>query len=217
VIRRLLFFAVAVLFVSIPAFGDGFDQTVQFGSSTGAPVSDGYSISPYSGTLNGQAAEFYCVDFTHNFGVPTSWNAAATSITGASSFAGTLQYALNGSSTSTAYNNYLEMAWLITVLQANLNNGDLGDATLDQLAIWTFSGYVNDDPTNEDAIAALLADASMAVTDGFTVSGWEVLTPDYANNPNAQEMIVTSPEPSTVLMLIAGSLVAVFLTFLQRA
>jgi hypothetical protein len=217
VIRRLSFFALVSFFAAIPVFADGFDQTVQFGNSTGAPTSDGFSISPYAGTLNGQAAEFYCVDFTHTFDVPISWNAMATALTSTSSFAGTLQFTSNGDSTSAAYNNYLEMAWLITVLQANLNQNDLGDATLDQLAIWTFSGYVNNNPANEGAINSLLMEASNEVQGGFTVTGWEVLTPDYANFSNSQEMIVTTaPEPGTILLALAGGFVAVLLALLRQ-
>ena len=221
-IRKLLLSVlVALLFASIPVWADGFDQTIQFINSTGALTNDGFSISPYKGTLNGQPADFICVDFSHTFGVSqgqtTTWNAMATPLTSASSFVGTLQYLLNGNSTSTAYNNYLEIAWLITQLEANLNNGDLDDATNDQLAIWTFSGYVNNNPANEAAINTLLSDASQAAQSGFTVSGWEVLTPDYANFANSQEMIVTTtPEPSSILLLLVGGLAALVVAFLRQ-
>jgi hypothetical protein len=222
-IRRLLFFAGAVLFfASAPAFADGFDQTVQFTNSTGAVTNEGFSISPYAGTLNGQAVDFFCVDFLHNFGVSqgqtTTWNAMGTPLTNGSFFAGTLQYALNGNSTSTAYNNYLEMAWLITQLQNDLNQGDLNAATNDQLAIWTFSGYVNNNPLNEAAVNALLAEAGLAVQNNFTVTGWEVVTPDYANFPNSQEMIViATPEPGTLLLLVAGAFGGLIVVFRRIA
>lgn len=215
-IRRLLISALLAFFACIPVFADSFNQTLAFSSSTGAPVSDGFSISPYAGTLNGQPTDFNCVDFSHDFGVPTTWNAVATPLSSSASFANTLQFALNGGNSAVAYHNYLEMAWLITQLHINLSDNDLGDATLDQLAVWTFSGYQNNNPANEAFINGLLAEANSVVQGGFTASGWEVLTPVYANFPNSQEMLIAS-ESSTISFLLLGGLAALAVALFWRS
>jgi len=224
-IRKLSLLLLAVLFLTCtPLFADGFDQTVSFTNSTNALNNQGFSISPYVGTLNGQAADFFCVDFSHNFGFSQgqtiSWNALATPIANSSSFAGTLQYSLDGNSTATAYNNYLEMSWLIQQLVGNLNNNDLNSATNDQLAIWTFTGLDTStlSPTQAAAIGTLLTDAASAAQGSqVSVAGYEVLTPDYSNFPYSQEMIVIStPEPGTILLLLAGIASALLLGLLRK-
>lgn len=221
-IRRLCLSFLVLLFLAVsPLLADNFDQTVQFTNSTNAITNEGFSISPYQGTLNGQPADFFCIDFDHAFGVSqgqtTSWNALATPVAGSSTFIGTLQYSLTGNSTPAAFNNYLEIAWLINQLQTDLNMGDLNAATNDQLAIWTFSGYVNNNPTNEAAINTLLTDASSSLLGNPTYSGWGILTPDYANFPNSQEMIViNTPEPGSLVLLLAGVSAALLLGLLRK-
>jgi PEP-CTERM motif len=72
----------------------------------------------------------------------------------------------------------------------------------DQRAIWSFTGGI--DPYG--TLAALLAQAQTAVSGGFTVSGWEILTPDAVPGNRGQEFLLeaTIPEPSTILLLLAG-------------
>src|SRR6266849_8870123 len=45
-------------------------------------ANNGYGIPPYGGTLNGQSAAFYCVDFIHPIQAGNTWTATVTSLTG---------------------------------------------------------------------------------------------------------------------------------------
>ena len=49
----------------------------------------GSAIGPYGGTLNGQNASFYCVDFSHNIDPKTSWTAVVTTLTNPTGYANT--------------------------------------------------------------------------------------------------------------------------------
>src|SRR5260370_10984086 len=60
-------------------------------NGTYAFASNGYGIPPYGGTLNGQSASFYCVDFSHTITGGMSWTANVISLAAPlSSFSGTL-------------------------------------------------------------------------------------------------------------------------------
>jgi len=151
-------------------------------------ASNGYGIPPYSGALNRQSAEFYCVDFTHDITGRMSWNVTVTSLTG-SNFASTFL----GSQTP-----YIEMAWLVTQMMGTTNQ------TLQaqyQFAIWSFtSGASGPNPfgTNSKLVAA----AASAIG-SFSGQGWEILTP---TGNTGQEFLVYTPEPSILILLVVGLL-----------
>jgi hypothetical protein len=106
------------------------------------------------------------------------------------------------------------MAWLITQLVMNLNQGNLTAASEDQLAIWTFTGYT-DNYYGTDG--ALLQAAQDAVNAGFTAPGWEILTPDFSTYPNSQEMIVMpATEPGSFILLLAGFSSLLTLSLLRK-
>jgi hypothetical protein len=148
----------------------------------------GYGIGPYGGTLNGQSAQFYCVDFIHNITGNSGWNAVVTGLTNATGY------------TSTRLNNqtiYLEIAYLLTQMMAAPTHTLQAEY---QWAIWSFSGGGDPYGTN----STLDANAFNAVQNvGFTVSGWEILTP---TGTYGQEFIVRTPEPGTLALLCAGLL-----------
>jgi hypothetical protein len=66
-----------------------------------------------------------------------------------------------------------------------------------QWAIWSFSGGGNPYGTN----SSLDANALKAVQNGFTGSGWEILTPAGSYG---QEFLVQTPEPGTLGLLLPG-------------
>lgn len=151
---------------------------------------NGYGIPPYQGTLNGQNALFYCVDFSHEIYGNTSWYATVTGLN-----------APTGAFTATRLDNkktYLEMAWLITKMDAASNQTEKAEY---QWAVWTFSGghspYFGTD--------ALIGDALAAVISGFGGSGWEILTPtgSYGQEflvADGNPLTTTTPEPSGMLL-----------------
>jgi len=153
----------------------------------------GYGIPPYGGTLNGQSASFYCVDFTHDITGGMSWYVTTASLTG-SDFSSTRLWSTLGSGTQTAY---LEMAYL--VMQMMGSTSQLQQAE-DQYAIWSLTGGPNPYGTNGAIVAAALA----AVQAGFNGQGFEILTP---TGSMGQEFLVKTPEPGVLALLMIGLVV----------
>lgn len=146
----------------------------------------GYGIPPYGGTLNGQSAQFFCVDFTTDIYGGESWQVTVTSLTGSN-------FSLTKLKNQTSY---LEMAWLITQMMSATTQLQ---KAMDQYAIWSFSGGPNPYGANSTLVAAALA----AVQGGFSGQGWEILTP---TGSAGQEFLifVGVPEPAELLMLLIG-------------
>ena len=197
--RKALLIAVAMLLFIAPA---AFADSVVAVNGTYAFANNGYGIPPYGGTLNGQAAEFYCVDFRHDIAGGDTWNAVVNNVASSSNFSGTYQY--NPTHTNpnlAAYNTYEEFAWLITQMQSTSNQSA---QAADQWAIWSLSGGASQDPFTgpTNSAAVLLADANNAVNGGWTAQGFEILTPDVGQY--GQEFLVKVPEPSALLLLGIG-------------
>lgn len=190
-----------LLIVGVLAFaGKAKADTVTVdGSSSFA--SNGYGIPPYGGTLNGQSASFYCVDFSHDITGGMGWDATTTSLTG-SDFSSTRLWSTLGSGTQTAY---LEMAYLITQMMGitQMDPASQMQKAEDQYAIWSFTGGPNPYGTNSAFVAAALA----AVQAGFNGQGFEILTP---TGNTGQEFLVKTPEPSALLLLMIGLVVLMF-------
>lgn len=148
---------------------------------------NGYGIPPYQGTLNGQDASFYCVDFTHDITGNTTWQATVTALASAANYSQTRF----GDGTT-----YLEMAWLLD--QSIVSSNQTMQAEL-QWAVWSFSGGGDPYGTNSQ----LVSEALSAVDNGFTASNWEILTP---TGSYGQEFLVNTPEPSTWELLAIGLL-----------
>lgn len=146
----------------------------------------GYGIPPYGGTLNGQSAQFFCVDFSTPIFAGESWQVTVTSLAGSN-------FSLTKLKNQTSY---LEMAWLITQMMSATTQ--LQKAA-DQYAIWSFTGGPNPYGSNSTLVAAALA----AVQGGFSGAGWDILTP---TGSAGQEFLifVGVPEPGQLLLLLVG-------------
>lgn len=164
-------------------------DTVYFDGGYGF-ADNGYGIPPYSGTLNGQAEAFYCVDFTHEISAGQSWSVTVTSLT-AASFSSTRLFSSLGSGAQTAY---LEMAYLITQMMSATTQLQKAQ---DQYAIWSFTGGPNPYGSNSALVAAALA----AVKAGFNGQGFEILSP---TGTTGQEFLIYVAEPSELGMLLIG-------------
>src|ERR1700689_4975001 len=108
-LKKLVWMLFAVSLLSVSAKADTID-TVYFNGSY-AFANNGVGIPPYGGPLNGQSAEFYCVDYSHEIYGNTSWQAVVTNL-GASSYSSTRL----GSAAI-----YYEIAWLLDQSLATTN------------------------------------------------------------------------------------------------
>ena len=196
--KVLLIAAAMLLFVAPAAFAD----SVVAIDGTYAFANNGYGIPPYGGTLNGKAAEFYCVDFSHDIDGGDTWKADITSLTSTANYSSTYRYnSTVGNPNLAAYNTYEDFAWLVTQMQSTSNHSA---QAADQWAIWSLSGGASKDPFTgpTNSAAVLLADAKNAVNGGWTAQGFEILTPDVGQY--GQEFLIQTPEPSGLLLLGAG-------------
>jgi hypothetical protein len=179
------------------------DSTVYFNGSY-AFGNNGYGIPPYGGTLNGQPAEFYCVDFSHDITGGMSWSAAVTPVIPGGDYSAT--YLGNPASptylgsNATAGLAYDIFAYILTEMGQTTNQTTQAE---DQWAIW----FVTDggvDPygiTGPGGAATILENAYLNLG-SFNPQGWEILTPD--DGTYGQEFMVYTPEPSSILMLALG-------------
>jgi len=198
---KVLLLAAGVLLFMVPRASA--DSVVNFNGSYSFG-SGGYGIPPYGGTLDGQAAEFYCVDFSHDIVGGDSWPAIVTPLSSTSSYTSTYLYALFGGNAAEAETTYLEFAWLITQEMGTTNQSTIA---ADQWAIWSVTGGAADDPYTgpTDSAAYLLGLAQTAVDDGYNGQGWEILTPDASQKGYGQEfMVYNTPEPAGMLLLGMG-------------
>lgn len=178
-------FTFGVLVLSCAFSGVAKGDTVYVDGSY-AFANGGYGIPPYGGTLNGQAEQFFCVDFTTDISGGESWQVTVASLTGS-------DFSLTKLKNQTSY---LEMAWLITQMMSSTSQLQ---KAMDQYAIWSLSGGPNPYGSNNTLITAALA----AVQGGFSGQGWEILSP---TGSAGQEFLifVGVPEPGQLLLLIIG-------------
>lgn len=181
--RSLQLVVLSVLFLTLALPGLSKADTV-YVDGTYLFANGGYGIPPYGGTLNGQTAQFFCVDFSTPIWAGESWQVTVTSLAG-SNFSLTRL----GNQTS-----YLEMAWLITQM---ISATTQLQKAMDQYAIWSFTGGPNPYGANSTLVAAALA----AVQGGFSGQGWEILTP---TGSAGQEFLIFVPEPGELILLIVG-------------
>ena len=189
--KFLLVAAVTLVGVAPSSFADSM-VTVD---GTYAFADNGYGIPPYGGTLDGQAASFYCVDFTHDIGAGNSWLAIVTPLTSS----GTSIVPYLAGKTTDGVSDYLLFAWLITQMTQTSSQSMQAQ---DQWAIWSLTDGNYDPYGNQATILSTAATQLAAAT--FTGQGWEILTPDASLNQYGQEFIVSTPEPSTVLLVGLG-------------
>jgi len=189
--------AALLCFYILPASADSVtlnSQNVAAFTDNGGGTLPTTEMSPYAGTFDGQAEEFFCVDYSTGISLGESWNVNVTALTGSSDYSNTLQ----GNETT-----YLEFAWLIEQLTDNLDapTPNYTVAAQDEWAIWSFTGGPDPYGTN----AGLILDAQDAVAGGFTASNFLILTPTPEGS-GQEFMIIGTPEPSTPMLLGCGLL-----------
>jgi PEP-CTERM motif len=192
VLQKFLLVAAVTLVGFAPS---SFADSMVTVDGTYAFADNGYGIPPYGGTLDGQAASFYCVDFTHDIGAGNSWLAIVTPLTSS----GTSIVPYLAGKTTDGVSDYLLFAWLITQMTQTSSQSIQAQ---DQWAIWSLTDG-NYDPYGNQASILSTAAAQLTAAN-FTGQGWEILTPDASLNQYGQEFIVSTPEPSTILLFGLG-------------
>ncbi len=196
------FLVVALMLVPL-AKADG-PVTMVFTGVNGA--NDGqYYVSPYTGTLNGQAVTLFCDDIINEVNFGQTWQANVTNLGTAVGTNNFSQTRYGGVSTSAVFGNpslaYEEAAWLTT--QFASNPGDLVNL---QYALWDIMNPGSRGNGNADVQNWLL----LASEDYGTINlnNFEIVTNTgtLALTGQVQEFIVQTPEPGTLALLLCGML-----------
>ncbi len=176
----------------------------------------GDDVGPYTVTINGVSTTVICDDYDDESYIGETWTANVTTL---SSLGGTKWVDLGNST-----NLYDEAAWL----SLNLLSAGPGQAGDIQFAIWTLfdpnalNGLSAGDQANvlwwiNDAQGQTFSSGEFAnvliytpnITDPIRCDG------NYCANTPPQEFIVVSPEPSELILTLAG-LLAVAVAFRRK-
>ena len=172
----------------------------------------------------------YCDDWNTEFSGNPTWNADVYALTPgnvpnfkygqiASDYSLSLSGGVLGDSVDSSvnvYDLYLEAAYLDQEMQTELASGDsTANKQLEQIeysdAEWTLFvnsanvdglvGAINSSGFAGDVYSDLVG-ARTAVAGGFNAAGWDVLVP-VDNSFGMQEFLVSTPEPSAVILLVS--------------
>ena len=183
--------AVVAFILSAPvANADGVQVTLT-GVSGGS--ANGVDTSPYYGTVGTQTGvPIVCDDYWHEVYIGESWMANVNT------FSTLSQARFQGATAAATLLMYEEAAFLVEQLGSNpLAANDIS------FAIWSiFSSGV---PATVNSAAWLTLAQDQTYTPG-EFSSFEILTPTDSSPGSAQEYIVNTPEPASMLLLGSGLL-----------
>jgi hypothetical protein len=199
------------LFMACTAHADGTPVNMVFTGVNGAQDGQFY-VSPYFGTMNGQAVTLFCDDVLHEVTFGQSWSANVTNLGTAistSSFSNT-RFG-SGISAANATILYEEVAWLVS----QFTPADQSQWVSIQHALWDLT-----DP------GAGYTDVGSWLTNSELASNYSTVNPsDFLIVTNVglnavgatqvQEFIVRTPEPSSLALLVSGML-ALMLLVIRR-
>jgi hypothetical protein len=170
------------------------------------PAQDGhYYVGDYSGTLNGSPVTLNCVDYFHEVTVNENWQATALNI-------GTTVFTSSNSYYG-ATSNYRDAAFLTTFYSQFYATNNLTEVANIQHAIWRVTDGQPESAYGADGSLVFNAgsDAWVSCVEAGDCLGKSVNSVDYNDfvllhptTKNAQEMIVTTPEPSSMALLGTG-------------
>jgi hypothetical protein len=195
--KTLLILAVMIMLAPL-AHADGTPVAMVFTGVNGA--NDGhYYVSPYNGTMNGQAVTLFCVDIINDVNYGQTWQANVTNL--ASSNLSNTRYG-NSAISSVAANApvlYAEASWLTTQFASNSS-----DYVSLQYALWDLMNP-GSEPTSYGNVQYWL---DLAAANYGTVdrSQFAVITNvgPLTLTGQVQEFIIRTPEPGTLALLVCG-------------
>jgi hypothetical protein len=220
-------FALALVIAPVGLFAT--ELTLDFVSPGNNPVGF-YYVSPYTAEIKGtgQLLTLYCIDFNHDISPPNEWTAQIESF----DFANLPNMQHGGDPNPTAtWLKYEAAAWLVTQMAEQPNTAQgLSQEAIYQYAAWEVFLDAAHTPAFDASEAAAggssfiaqvnsaYNNALVTAANGFTLSGWQIVTGIPAGQPNSpQEFLITdsTPEPSS-LILLATVLAAVAFLAVRR-
>lgn len=203
-IRRCLGAAVTVILCfASAAFATSVTVTVTAGNPN---VLDGYSVGPYTATVNGVAnTQVICDDFPDKTTLKTPYTDTVNSFSDlGNTLWGSYLMSSNGGNHSLTYVTplYDEAAWLTLQLLNPANASQLGNI---QFAIWAIfsSSALTRDPNAQSWLT--LAQAQVPSFYSGEFSNFLILTPSCSNGPgscNGQEFFEVVPEGGSAMMYL---------------
>jgi len=194
--------AVAALALMAPsALADGTEVTMTLTGVSGGEQGGVYT-SPYFATIGSTTnVGIVCDDYNHEVYMGETWTAYEYNF----SDLGSARF--QGANSGATQQMYDEAAWLITQLAANPS--DSGDISF---AIWAiFSPNVLTTPGYTDGNAAWwLNQAQNQKFYANEFSSFLIFTPTNSGADSAQEYLVMTPEPGSVLLFCSGILALAF-------
>jgi len=174
--------------------------------TSGGSVTDGpFYVGDYSGTLNGNPVTLNCVDFFHEVTIGEHWQATALNI-GTTAFTGSNSY--YGAST-----DYRDAAFLTTFYGEYYATNNTAQIANIQHAIWRLTDSNTESAYGSYGSVVFNAgsDAWVECVQAGSCNGKLTTGVDYNDfvllhptTNDAQEMIITTPEPSSMALLGTG-------------
>ncbi len=201
----------AVMFMLTPvAHADSTPVTMVFTGVNGS--NDGqYYVSPYTGTMNGQAVTLFCVDMINEVNFGQTWQANVTNL--ASGNLSNTRYGDSAISPVAANAGilYAEAAWLTTQFASNPS-----DYVSLQYALWDLMNP-GSEPTSYGNVQHWL-DLAAANYGSIDPSQFAIITNvgPVTLTGQVQEFIIRTPEPGTLALLLCGMLVLAVFVSRQR-